>query len=182
MPQPALPTIPAETELERRIMRDPEWADGARWGKPRRAHPEGSIAAHVADVLQHVDEVAIDAHDRSRLRLVALVHDTFKHRVERRLPRIGRNHHGALARRFAERYVDDQQVLEVVELHDEAYNAWRSGRRRHTWTKAEARAQRLIERLGPSLPFYLRFYRADNASGDKDPEPLRWFERLAADR
>lgn len=175
-------SIAAETELERRIMADPEWAEGARWGKPRRAHPEGSIAAHVAEVLQHVERVALDPDDRRRLRLVALVHDTFKHRVERRLPRIGHNHHGAIARRFAERYIDDPEVLDVIELHDEAYNAWRSGRRTRRPGKARTRAERLIERLGPALPFYLRFYRADNASGDKVPEPLRWFEELAGRR
>ncbi|MDQ3163994.1 MAG: hypothetical protein M3Q92_14405 [Actinomycetota bacterium] len=37
---------------------------------------------------------------------------------------------------------------------------------------------RLIERLGPTLPLYLAFYRADTATGGKSDEPLRWFESL----
>ena len=131
-------------------------------------------------MLSNVDRVAQDPEDRARLRLVALIHDTFKNRVDRQRPRTGANHHAAIARRFAERYLDDQELLEVIELHDEAYNAWRQGARGGDWPAAEARARRLIERLGPSLGFYLRFYRADNASGDKDPAPLEWFERLAA--
>lgn len=99
--------------------------------------------------------------------------------MDRRRPRTGSNHHGAIARRFAERYVEDPQVLDVIELHDEAYIAWRTSRRPGRRSAGEARAGRLITRLGPALPLYLRFYRADNASGDKDAEPLRWFERLA---
>ena len=169
------PGIVAETELERRILADPEWAEGARWGKPRRAHPEGSIAAHVAEVLEHVDRVAIDDEDRRRLRLVALVHDTFKHRVERRLPRVGRNHHGAIARRFAERYIDDAELLEVIELHDEAYNAWQKGQRDGNWPRAEQRAAALIQRLGRNLPLYLAFFHCDNATGDKRPDSYEWF-------
>ena len=42
---------------------------------------------------------------------------------------------------------------------------------------AEARAARLIERLGLSIGFYLRFYRADNATGSKNHAPLVWFEQ-----
>lgn len=66
----------------------------------------------------------------------------------------------------------------MIELHDDAYNAWRSGRRRHNWARAEGRARDLVARLGPHLDLYLAFYRADNAAGTKSSEPLRWFEEL----
>jgi hypothetical protein len=117
---------------------------------------------------------------RQKLRLVALLHDTFKGSVDHSRPRSGENHHAVLARRFAERYLDDEELLEVVELHDEAYNAWAKGERTGKWDAAEARARRLVERLGPSLAFYVRFYRADNDTGSKNPEPLEWFERLVS--
>ena len=133
-------------------------------------------------MLANVDRVAIDAVDRERLRLVALVHDTFKNRVDERRPRTGENHHATIARRFTERYVDDPELLDVIELHDEAYNAWVAGERRGKWEAAEARAERLIERLDSSLGFYLRFYRADNATGSKSRAPLDWFEQLASRR
>jgi hypothetical protein len=167
-----------ESELEARIVSDPEWIAGASWGEPRSGHPEGSVAAHVAEVVANVDDVALDSSDRDRLRLVALVHDTFKHRVDQSRPPTGENHHARIARRFAERYTSDEELLEVIELHDEAYNAWVKGARGGKWDAAEARARRLLERLGPSRDFYLRFYRADNATGSKDQAPLEWFERL----
>jgi hypothetical protein len=172
--------IPAENELEERIMGDPQWQAGAAWGEPRRAHPEGRVESHIADVLAHVEEQQLDTDARRKLRLVALLHDTFKRDVDDSRATVGENHHATIARRFAERYIDEPDVLDLVQLHDEAFNAWRSGRRSGNWTHAEQRARRLVERLGPSLPLYLAFYRADNASGDKDPEPLAWFERLAS--
>jgi hypothetical protein len=48
---------------------------------------------HIEEVLANVDLVALDESDRQRLRFVALVHDTFKHRVDRDQPRVGENHH-----------------------------------------------------------------------------------------
>lgn len=171
--------IVPETELERRILTDLEWQEGTAWGTPRPGHPEGSVAAHIQEVLANIDREALDADDRERLRVVALVHDTFKYRVRRDRPRTGANHHAVIARRFAERYTDDHELLELVELHDEAYNAWLKGHRGGDWAAAEARARRLLDRLGASLPLYLRFYRADARTGNKSSAPLAWFEQLA---
>jgi hypothetical protein len=125
--EPGRRVIAPETALERRIVDDPEWQAGAAWGMPRPGHPEGSVAAHIEELLANIDDQALGALDRERLRFVALVHDTFKHRVDRDQPRTGDNHHAAIARRFAARYTRDAELLELVELHDEAYNAWVNG-------------------------------------------------------
>jgi hypothetical protein len=169
-----------ENDLEARIIADPAWQEGARWGEPRPGHPEGTVASHIAEVLSNVDRVAVDREDRARLRLAALVHDTFKYQVDQSKPKVGDNHHATLARRFSEAYVDDPELLEVIELHDEAYNSWAKGLRSGDWASAAARARDLVRRLGSTLPFYLRFYRADNETGGKSQEPLEWFERLLA--
>jgi len=174
--------IVPESELERRIVADPRWQEGAAWGTPRPGHPEGSVAGHIEEVLSNVDDEASDAVDRERLRFVALIHDTFKHRVQRARPRTGDNHHAVVARQFAEHYTNDVELLELIELHDESYNAWLKGRRSGDWPAAEARARRLLDRLGRSAPLYLRFYRADARTGDKSREPLVWFEGLARER
>jgi hypothetical protein len=109
-----------------------------------------------------------------------LTHDTFKHRVDRDQPLTGENHHAMIARRFAERFVDDPALLDVIELHDEAFNSWVKGERGGKWDAAEARAMRLLDRLGDSRDFYIRFYRADNRTGSKDQAPLEWFENLSS--
>lgn len=94
-------------------------------------------------------------------------------------PRTGSNHHATIARRFVENYTDDEDVLEIAELHDEAYNSWGVGSRRGDWSKTEARAQHLLDCLGFRKELYLSFYRADNATGDKRTAPLQWFEEIA---
>jgi hypothetical protein len=170
--------IEPETDLEARIIGDPEWVDGAAWGAARPGHPEGSVVLHIVDVLANIESIALGADDRARLRLVALTHDTFKYQVDPARPRTGDNHHAVLARKFAARYITDDEILEVIELHDEAYNAWVNGERGGRWDAAEERAQRLLDRLGPGTPLYLRFYRADNATGSKDQASLAWFARL----
>lgn len=174
--------IVLETEIERLITSDSEWVTGVSWGKPRPGHPEGAVLAHIEEVLANIDLVALSPENRSRLRLVALVHDSFKYQVDRSRDRVGANHHGALARAFAETYIDDVEVLEVIELHDEAFLSWNKGRRTEKWDVAEARARRLIERLGDSIDFYLQFFRADNATGDKEPDSVEWFDQLRAVR
>ena len=174
--------IEGENDAERRVLADPEWRAGVAWGAPRPGHPEGSVLAHVREVLANVDAIAVDAEDRGRLRLIALLHDACKGQVDPRRPRAGNNHHARIARRLAERLVDDPGVLEVIELHDDAHNAWRVGRRRTgSQERAEARARALIARLGPHLGLFERFYRADNATGDKKPDGVEWFAALAAD-
>jgi HD domain len=173
--------ITPANDTERRILADPDWQSGVAWGDPRPGHPEGRVGVHVEQVLANVERVAVDESDRERLRFVALIHDTFKHQVDRNRPREGENHHAMIARRFAERYTSDAELLDVIELHDEAFNAWVKGDRGGNWDAAEARARRLRERLGASTGFYLRFYRADNETGSKDQTPLHWFERVSGE-
>jgi hypothetical protein len=167
-----------ETELERKIAADPDWQQGVLWGIPRPGHNEGQVMYHIADVLANVDRFATTEEERRKLRLIALIHDAFKYSVNQMLPRTGSNHHAFIARQFAERYIDDQSLLNIIELHDEAYNGWRMGALRGRWEKAEERASHLVDRLGTSLPLYVRFFRADNQTASKEPDSLLWFEQF----
>ena len=133
---------------------------------------------HIVDVLANVDRHATTEEERRALRLIALVHDAFKYRVDLSKPKIGENHHAFIARKFAERNIHDPALLEIIELHDEAYNSWRLGALRGKWDKAEDRANRLVARLGSSLPLYIRFFRCDNQTVSKDRTPLAWFEQF----
>ncbi len=135
---------------------------------------------HIADVLRNVEQGYGDSCFHSSLRLIALIHDTFKYQVNSALPKTSDNHHGHYARRFAARYLDDPVVLDIIEWHDEAFNAWQKGARDGRWDKAAARAKTLINRLGPAIQLYVTFFRCDNATGDKTPEPVIWFENLLA--
>jgi len=165
-----------ESDLERLIVAHPEWLEGVDQGDPRPGHPEGKALYHVHEVLANIEKYYRESPLRPQLRVIALLHDTFKHRVDRKKSLSGENHHAMLARRFAERLsVRDAAVLDLLEHHDEAWNCWQKGNRDGKWEKGLTRLQALIARLGPNLPLYVAFYRCDNETGDKTQDCYAWF-------
>src|SRR3954468_24681503 len=124
-----IPGFRAETELERRVTQDPGLLRGLAWGKPRKGHPEGTIANHVQDLLERLAREGVSGEERELLRFLVLVHDSFKNEVQGGRPRAGENHHAMRARRFAERYTSDERLLTTLELHDRPYGIWRKWRR-----------------------------------------------------
>lgn len=142
------------------------------WGKPRPGHPEGSVGRHTVEVLANVERYARDPVEREELRLVALFHDACKYRCHS-----GGPHHGALARTLAERYLDDDRLLFVIEHHDDAFHLYRQAQR------SSGSDIRLLAELTEELrslqasDLFLQFFRCDARTGDKSPAPLLWFEQ-----
>lgn len=167
-----------ESELERRIIEQDDFIAGLLWGKPRFGHPEGKVVFHIREVLDNVDKLTISAEDRVKLRLITLVHDSFKHREDKTTqPRNWSKHHGVLARQFLETYVNDVNLLDIIELHDEAYYCWRL---KHIYRDVEGsneRLEKLLNRIGTGLQLYYLFFKCDTRTGDKNQAPLRWFEK-----
>ena len=167
-----IPGFRPETDLERRLVSEPKLLRGLAWGEPRTGHPEGSVGRHVADLLAAVDRSGETGERREQLRLIALLHDSFKSQVRDRLPRIGENHHAMRARRFAEHVIDDPRILATIELHDRPYALWRKLQRKG---RLDERAfNRMMRRVAdPAL--FLRFIELDGSTEGKRPEPIAWF-------
>ena len=160
-----------ETDLERAVAEDPELRLGLAWGKPRSAHPEGSVGTHVADLLQAIEKRGETGARRSELRFLALVHDSLKFRVRNWLPKTGENHHAMRARRLAQRYTDDERLLATIELHDRPYGLWR---KRHRTGRADDSAfDAMLERI-PDVGLFLSFVDLDGSTEGKKAEPLEW--------
>jgi hypothetical protein len=168
------PRVEAMAGVEDAIRADPDWQYGVGCHAGGPGHPEATVRDHVEEVLANV--AAEPPELQERLRVIALVHDAFKHRV-----RPWRPDHAHLAERFARRYVDDPGVLKVIRRHDDAYRAWRLGQRTHLWWLARARARALIADLGDDLGLFRAFYRCDNATGNKTAAPRDWFEEGVAE-
>ncbi|MDO8553505.1 MAG: hypothetical protein Q7S22_01755 [Candidatus Micrarchaeota archaeon] len=193
-----------ENDLEKKITNDPEWIVGAEWGEGieerKESHPEGKVKFHIKEVLDNVDKLEIDKETREKLRLIAIVHDTFKYKVDVTKQITGENHHpivamqqwascrpkrqacAMLARRFTEKYVSDKEILDIIELHDEAFASWQKGNRDSKWDSAEARALKLLDRLGNCIKLYLMFYKCDNETGGKKQDCYQWFEKIVIDK
>jgi len=171
-PTELIPGFEPETDLERTLVAEPELLTGLAWGEPRAGHPEGAVGTHVSHLLETLDKAGETGQRRERLRFMALVHDSFKYQVRERLPRAGENHHAMRARRFAERFTDDERLLSAIELHDRPYALWRKMKRKD---KLDERGfRRMMKRIeDPAL--FLRFIELDGSTEGKRPEPIEWF-------
>jgi hypothetical protein len=166
-----------ETALEEQLLQTPEFNKGLSWGKPRYGHPEGAVIYHIVEVLENIERLMLNPIERETLRLVALVHDTFKFKEEqlRIWDEDYSQHHGILARRFMEQYTDDESVLKLIELHDEAYYIWKI----QDETRRQSLIERLFNRLGDDLQLFYAFFMCDTKTGDKTQAPISWFESSA---
>jgi hypothetical protein len=168
-----------ETHFEAQLLSLPEFREGLLWGRPRFGHPEGKVLYHVREVLDNIDHIALSPNDRERMRVVALAHDTFKF-VEYRhpLPRQKNHHHAHLARLFMERFIDDQVVLNIIELHDEAYYVWRGlCLYQEDQSQCLQRLSDLRDIMGDNMQLYYYFFKCDTRTGDKNQASLKWFEQ-----
>lgn len=172
------------SQIEHAVINDPEWQEGIDFGRPREGHPEGKVIFHIADVLENIDDLYSHFSETEflQLRLTALIHDTFKHKVNYNLPKTGENHHARIARKYAEKLITDETVLKLIEFHDHAYHAWGRGAWYQDWNAAEERLNQLLEILGNDLQLYYYFYWCDNNIPGKDQSPLRWFEEKVGER
>ncbi len=170
-----------ETEMEQFLLEQPEFQQGLFWGEPRFGHPEGQVVFHIEEILGNIDRLTPRFPQfREKLRLLAFVHDTFKYREDKNQPRDWTKHHGILARQFFEQFCNDRDVLEIIELHDEAYYCWRIFAQQQMRVEGLQSLDRLFRRVEFCLQLYYLFFWCDTSTGDKNPTPLRWFEKMVS--
>ena len=166
-----------ENDLERSFLDDEDYRRGLLWGVPRYGHPEGTILAHIIEVNANIDKLPVSAEIRRKLRLVCFVHDSFKNIEHKGNPRDWTRHHAVYARKFLARYIDDEPLLNVVELHDDAYYAWRLAHLYHRLSDSAERIENVRQQVGPYWQLFYLFFKCDTCTGDKNPAPLLWFEK-----
>jgi len=170
--------IQPETKLEKLLLQEEVLQKGLMWGKPRKGHPEGRVLNHVREVLDNVDAIAATKKMRSQLRLITILHDSFKFQEVISYPRDWSQHHAVIARQFAEQFINDQAVLDIIEWHDDAYYCWRAMKNRRKLEQPSHCIMQLFERLGNNIELYFQFFKCDTQTGDKTQEPLHWFGEL----
>lgn len=181
---PAMRLLQPETELERLFFKDARFLAGLEWGKPRFGHPEGKVLYHIREVLNNVDKVVAQLPAKNRkkirqqLRIITFVHDTFKNKEQEiLLATKNRKHHALIAREFLAEYIDDTVLLDIIELHDDAFYVWRDLYVYGREERSKARLARLYRRIGANIQLYYLFFKCDTETGDKVQAPMQWFEK-----
>jgi hypothetical protein len=172
-----------ENAFESHLVQLPELYKGLLWGEPRFGHPEGKVVYHVKEVFGNIDRLAdLTMEQRANLRAIAIAHDAFKHLEEKGNPRNWYMHHGAISRRYLEAHTENTTILDIIELHDEAYYCWRGARKLvNDEIVPRYSLESLVDRVKPFLLEYMLFFRCDTMTGDKNLAPLKWFEDAVAD-
>ncbi len=166
-----------ENDLESQILGDPDVVEGMKWGFPRFGHPEGKVMFHVKEVCDNIDLLKLDPEMRSKLRILALVHDTFKFKENRKeVSKDPTQHHAHIAFEFLSKLTDDQDVLQVVKTHDDAYYAWRCAYAYRDPESAKIKLDKLLKANKNHIELYYTFFVCDTRTGDKNQSPIRWFE------
>ena len=167
-----------ENVLEHQFLQDPSFKKGLQWGKPRNGHPEGQVYKHILEVNHNIDQLDIPGSIRKELRIISFIHDTFKYLEDLSYPRDWSKHHGIYARKFASKYINNKDLLNIIEYHDEAYYIWKVKHfRRAHLVSYEDRLNRLLELMGSNIQLYYLFFKCDTHTGDKTLEPVQWFEK-----
>lgn len=155
------------------IIQDRAYLANLDWGKPRRGHPEGTVRAHIAELEQNLEsvreELTIDEY--WKLRILIHVHDSFKADSQKGVAITDPNSHASLAKAFLARFSDDQDLLNMVQFHDEPYSLWRQIR--HRGRINQVRLDKLIDTI-LDWDLFLKFLAIDGMTDGKGMEPLLW--------
>lgn len=156
------------------IQADSRYLSNIDWGQPRNGHPEGSVRSHIAELERNLKRLKHKLTDLeiAKLRVLIHVHDTFKAEAAEGVPIADPNSHASLARSFLAEFCDDDQMLTIVQYHDEPYALWLQQRSKRGLNpqRFEALMQKITE-----WTLFLAFNIVDGCTSGKNGDPVRWF-------
>ena len=161
------------------VVADPRYQANLNWGEARPGHPEGTIRAHIAELEQNLEALKPKLSDGEdwKLKLLIHTHDTFKPDAEPGVPIAHPRSHASLARAFLAGFCDDDDLLAMVQYHDEPFALWRQQKVRGRFD--EGRFAALLGRI-QDWNLFLAFNIIDGCTAGKVREPLRWlFEQVS---
>jgi len=156
------------------ITSDPRYQRNLDWGEARPGHPEGTVRAHIAELDRNLESLRhkLSEWDYWRLRVLIHSHDTFKGEAQPHAPITAPTSHASLARAFLADFCADDDMLTIVQFHDEPYALWRQ-----VASKGKFNQQRLTALLVAIRDWnlFLAFNIIDGCTEGKGRAPLRWF-------
>lgn len=166
----------------KRIIADERYKKGIKYGKPRRGHQEGSVAAHIDELEGNLNRLAdlLSSDDFWKLKVLIHTHDTMKRFSRRDVPIDMECSHASMARAFLSEFTDDTDLQQMVWFHDENFAAWKKMKKEGSYD-VERFFKRIIEGIRDH-DLFLMFTIVDGATesklalaGQEKPDKLRWF-------
>lgn len=144
------------------------------WGRPRKGHPEGTIRAHIEELEANLQQLrpVLSEEESQKLRILIHVHDTFKPDAKPGAAIAHPESHASLARSFLAEFCADEDLLAMVQYHDEPYALWRQ--RKFKGHYDFERFQQLLERIG-NWDLFHAFLIVDGCTAGKSRESLEWW-------
>jgi hypothetical protein len=158
------------------IVADPRYQRNLPWGEARSGHPEGTIAAHIAEIEGNLQSLRSKLNDADywRLKLLVHTHDTFKPDAARGVAITDPRSHASLARAFLAEFCDDADLLAMVQYHDEPFALWRQ-----VAATGQCNQERFaaLRKSIEDWNLFLAFNIVDGCTAGKSREPLQWLFR-----
>jgi hypothetical protein len=155
------------------VVADPEYLANLDWGEPRSGHPEGTIRAHIAELERNLKilQPRLSELEVWKLKLLIHTHDTFKPDAKAGAAIKDPRSHASLARAFLARFVDDADLLAMVQLHDEPFALYQQFV--HKASCDQARFAGLLRSIR-DWDLFLAFLLIDGCTAGKSRGPLQW--------
>jgi hypothetical protein len=163
--------------IVQRIIADPRYLRNIEYGEPRSGHPEGKVKYHIMELEENLASLksrGISNEQYWKLKFLIHVHDTFKADAMPDSPIMHPNSHASLARRFASEFIDDVDLLNMIQYHDVNYALWKQFVA--TGSYDTERFFALLETI-VDWDLFLMFLIVDGNTQGKDTEKLGWFIR-----
>jgi hypothetical protein len=159
------------------ILADPLYLKNIEYGEPRAGHPEGKVKVHIADLeanLEKLRERGVSEDETWKLKFMIHVHDTFKADAAPDVRIIDPRSHASLARKYASQFTDDEDLLNMIQFHDENFALWNQFDRSGSYDVR--RFQKLLETIR-DWDLFLMFVIIDGSTAGKERSKLEWFIR-----
>ncbi len=156
------------------ILQDPDYLANIQWGKPRDGHTEGTIKAHIDELLGNLQALKpkLKPGEEEKLLLLIHTHDTFKAKCNPGVPIEHPDSHASLGRAFLARFCDDKDLLAMAQFHDESFALYRQFNSKGSFN--QARAQKLIATI-QDWDLFTLFLIIDGSTEAKSRDHLLWF-------
>jgi hypothetical protein len=114
------------------VTSDERYLANLDWGQPRRGHPEGTVRAHINELERNLNRLRRRLTDEEcwKQKLLIHTHDSFKTEAQAGVMISHPRSHASLARAFLAEFCRDEDLLAMVQLHDEPYALYQQQQRR----------------------------------------------------